>query len=219
MSGESAPTVFLVDDDASVRKALGRLLRSAGYVVRTFGSAEAFLEADRTVQGSACVLLDVRMPGLHGQAVHQLIRASDPTLPVVFVTGHGDITMGVEAMKAGAVDFLPKPVSADRLFAVVEQALARAERERRLHTRTRRIRQRLATLTPREREVLDLVVRGRLNKEIASALGIVEQTVKVHRARLMRKMHAPSLADLVRDCEQVGVPEVPHPPGRAGAPA
>jgi len=219
MSTESAPTVFLVDDDASVRKALARLLQSADYAVRTYASAEEFLEADRTIPGSACVVLDVRMPGLSGQAVHERIRASDPTLPVVFITGHGDIVMGVDAVKAGAVDFLPKPVDADRLLGAVEQALAQAEREGRTHTQTRRIRQRLQTLTSRERQVLELVVRGRLNKQIARELGIVEQTVKVHRARVMKKMHAPSLAALVRDCERIGMPDVPRPPAGAGEPS
>ncbi len=219
MSRESAATVFLVDDDASVRKALARLLQSAGYAVRTFASAEEFLEADRAVEGSACVVLDVRMPGLSGQDVHERIRASDPTFPVVFVTGHGDISMGIDAMKAGAVDFLPKPVGDDRLLTAVEQALAQAERERRIHTDNRRIRERLGTLTPRERQVMELVVLGRLNKQIAKELGIVEQTVKVHRARVMRKMHAPSLADLVRDMERIGLPDVQGPPGGAGEPS
>ncbi len=219
MSSESASTVFLVDDDASVRKALARLLQSAGYAVQTFASAEEFLEADRTIPGSACVVLDVRMPGLSGQAVHERIRALDPTLPVVFITGHGDIVMGVDAVKAGAVDFLPKPVDADRLLGAVEQALAKAEREQRIHADTRRIRRRLETLTSRERQVLELVVRGRLNKQIARELGIVEQTVKVHRARLMRKMNAASLADLVRDMERIGLPDVPRPPAGAGEPS
>lgn len=219
MSSESASTVFLVDDDASVRKALARLLQSAGHAVRTFASAEEFLGADRTIPGSACVVLDVRMPGLSGQAVHERIRALDPTLPVVFITGHGDIVMGVDAVKAGAVDFLPKPVDADRLLGAVEQALAKAEREQRIHAETRRIRRRLETLTSRERQVLELVVRGRLNKQIARELGIVEQTVKVHRARLMRKMNAASLADLVRDMERIGLPDVPRPPAGAGEPS
>ncbi len=219
MSSESVPTIALVDDDASVRKAMARLLQSEGYAVRAFASAEEFLQADRTAREWACVVLDVRMPGLSGQALHDRLRASEPRLPVVFITGHGDIPMGVDAMKAGAVDFLPKPVGADRLFAAVKEALGQAERERRVHSQTRQVRQRLDTLTARERQVLELVVRGRLNKQIASELGIVEQTVKVHRARLMKKMHAPSLADLVRDCERVGLPDVPPPSSGAGEPS
>lgn len=218
MSAESRTTVFLVDDDASVRTGLGRLLQSAGYAVRAFASADEFLRADRTTPGPACLVLDVRMPGLSGQELQRQLRQADVVLPVVFVTGHGDIPMGVEAMKAGAVDFLTKPVSADQLINAVEQALARAERETRSRAAADWIHRRLETLTARERQVLDLVVRGRLNKQIAAELGIVEQTVKVHRARVMAKMEARSVADLVRAMEQVDRSEPPEPPVSANDP-
>lgn len=203
MRPDRAGVVFLVDDDPSVRRGLTRLLELEGYEVRAFASAEEFLSSGPVPPGPACLVLDVRMPGLSGQALHARLRAAEATLPVVYITGHGDIPMGIQAMKAGAVDFLPKPVRADQLLAAIAEALSRAERERRTQADAGKVRRRLETLTSREREVLDLVVRGRLNKQIAAELGIVEQTVKVHRGRLMRKMEADSVAELVRVMERL----------------
>lgn len=197
--------VFLVDDDASVRKALGRLIKSAGYQVQSFASAREFLDAHGAAGGGrACLVLDVSMPGLGGFDLQKELDATAAVLPIIFVTGHGDIPMSVKAMKAGAVDFLPKPVKDKVLLAAVEQALARAERELGERAELASVHRRLASLTPRELEVMALVVRGLLNKQIAFELGTVEKTVKVHRARVMEKMEAQSLAELVRMAERVG---------------
>jgi FixJ family two-component response regulator len=198
-------TVFLVDDDASVRRALARLIRSAGHQVQTFGSAREFLENNPDNTNSACLVLDVRMPGLSGIDLQGELQAANAPLPIIFVTGHGDIPMSVKAMKAGAVDFLPKPVQAPDLLRAIEQALARSARERAERSELEEIRRRLETLTPREHEVMALVVRGMLNKQIAFELGTVEKTIKVHRARVMEKMQAESLADLVRIAERLGI--------------
>ncbi|HEY7220248.1 MAG TPA: response regulator transcription factor [Candidatus Binatia bacterium] len=199
--------VFLVDDDASVRKALTRLMRSAGYTVQAFASARDFLECWRvTAEGPACLILDVRMPGLSGLDLQRELQVADAVLPIIFVTGHGNIPMSVKAMKDGAVDFLPKPVKDQELLKAIEQALARADHELGERQELGDIQRRLETLTPREREVMTLVVRGLLNKQIAFELGTVEKTVKVHRARVMEKMEARSLAELVHIAERVGIP-------------
>jgi FixJ family two-component response regulator len=199
-------TVFLVDDDASVRKALTRLIKSAGYTVQAFASARDFLAYWRaTNEGPACLVLDVRMPGLSGLDLQHELQAAHTLLPIIFVTGHGDIPMSVNAMKEGAVDFLPKPVKDKDLLNAIEQALARANHDLREQKELEYVQRRLKTLTPREREVMTLVVRGLLNKQIAFELGTVEKTVKVHRARVMEKMEVQSLADLVRLAEKVGV--------------
>jgi len=199
-------TVFLVDDDASVRKALTRLMKSAGYQVEAFASARDFLEwrnaADR---GSGCLVLDIRMPGLSGLDLQQELLATNIQVPIIFITGHGDIPTSVKAMKSGAVDFLPKPVKDTELLHAVEQAFARADRDLLQREELDDIQRRLESLTPREREVLGLVVKGMLNKEIAFELGTVEKTVKVHRARVMEKMEVRSLADLVRIASRVGI--------------
>jgi FixJ family two-component response regulator len=199
-------TVFLVDDDASVRKALTRLIRSAGYDVQAFASARDFLEHWRvTAANPACLILDVRMPGLSGLDLQRELQVADTVLPIIFVTGHGNIPMSVKAMKDGAVDFLPKPVKDKDLLRAIEQALARADHDHAERLELEDIQRRLQTLTPREREVMTQVVRGLLNKQIAFELGTVEKTVKVHRARVMEKMEAQSLAELVRIAERVGV--------------
>lgn len=202
----SPATVFLVDDDASVRKALSRLLKSAGYQVQSFASAREFLDSQfvEVVEG-ACLVLDVSMPGLNGFDLQKELEAASAVLPIIFITGHGDIPMSVKAMKSGAVDFLAKPVKDKTLLAAVEQALARAEREAAERTELASVQRRLASLTPREREVMALVVRGLLNKQIAFELGTVEKTVKVHRARVMEKMAARSLPELVRLAERAGL--------------
>ena len=198
-------TVFVVDDDASICRALVRLLAAAGLEARAFASAAAFLEAhDAAAPG--CLVLDLAMPGLDGIGLQQALAGADCPRPIVFLTGHGDIPSSVRAMKGGAVDFLTKPVDEGELLGAVQRALERdrvaraAWRELEVHT------QRLAALTPREREVLEHVVAGRLNKQIAADLGTVEKTIKVHRARLMQKMAVRSLADLVRVAGRLGIP-------------
>jgi FixJ family two-component response regulator len=198
------PTVFVVDDDASVRGALARLLHSAGYQTETFASAEGFLAQSR-FDAPACILLDVRMPGLNGLELQQALAAADRQLPIVFITGHGDVPMSVRAMKAGAEDFLPKPFDDEELLKAVAQALNKSQREQNERTEVVEIRKRLSSLTPREREVLCHVVAGQLNKQIASDLRIAEKTIKVHRARVMEKMGASSLAGLVAMTARIGI--------------
>ena len=209
-----SPDVFLVDDDPSVRRALARLIKSAGHQVQTFVSAREFLQMGVGVQEAACLVLDVRMPGLSGTDLQRELQIANRTVPIVFITGHGDIPMGVEAMKAGAVDFLPKPVKDTELLRAIKQALARAVHDRAERNELEDVRERAKKLTPREREVMVLVVRGLLNKQIAFELGTVEKTIKVHRARVMDKMQVDSLADLVRLAEKIGIPpketEVPE---------
>ena len=199
-------TVFLVDDDSSVRRALTRLIKSAGYPVLAFASAGEFLENNVPSDGPACLVLDIRMPGLSGLDLQGELQKRDSILPIIFITGHGDIPMSVKAMKAGAVDFLPKPVNDAVLLRAIEQALARAVREGAELAERKDIQRRLDTLTPRERQVLEHVIGGQLNKQIAFDLGTVERTIKVHRARVMKKMHVGSLAELVRIAEKIGIP-------------
>jgi FixJ family two-component response regulator len=198
------PTVFLVDDDPSVRKALTRLLKSAGYEVEAFASAHDFLDHP-CGDGDACLVLDIRMPGLSGIDLQRQLNNTKSLLPVIFITGHGDIPTSVNAMKAGAADFLPKPFKDKDLLRAVEQALARSAGELAARNEVNEIQQRVASLTPREREVLEHVVSGQLNKQVAYDLGTVEKTIKVHRARVMQKMGVESLADLVRVAERVGI--------------
>ena len=202
----ATPNVFLVDDDASVRRALARLIKSAGHQVQTFASAQEFLATGVVAEEAACLVLDVRMPGLTGIDLQRELKTLNRNVPIVFMTGHGDIPMSVQAMKAGAVDFLPKPVSDTELLRAIEQALARAVHDRAERNELDDIQRRVEKLTPREREVMALVVSGLLNKQIAFELGTVEKTIKVHRARVMEKMQAESLADLVRLAEKVGIP-------------
>jgi FixJ family two-component response regulator len=206
MSGRLATdaTVFLVDDDASVRKALTRLLRSAGYDVKAFASAREFLDNAQD-EGPACLVLDIRMPGLSGIDLQRELQTANAILPIIFITGHGDIPTSVKAMKAGAVDFLPKPVKDHDLLTGIEQALARSARERAERADLEDIQSRIDSLTPRERQVLEHVVAGQLNKEVAYDLGTVEKTIKVHRARVMDKMGVKSLAELVRLAERAGI--------------
>jgi len=204
----SAPsTVFLVDDDASVRRALTRLINVGGYAVQAFASARDFLEYWRANdQNPACLVLDVRMPGFSGLDLQHELQAAKTLLPIIFITGHGDIPMSVKAMKEGAIDFLPKPVRDKDLLRAIGQALARAGHDYAERLELEEIQTRLTSLTPREGEVMALVVRGLLNKQIAFELGTVEKTVKVHRARVMQKMKVESLAELVRLAEKVGIP-------------
>jgi len=199
------PNVFLVDDDASVRRALARLLKSAGHQVQTFASAREFLGTNADTEEAACLVLDVRMPGLTGIDLQRELQTMNRNLPIVFITGHGDIPMSVKAMKGGAVDFLPKPVKDTDLLRAIAQAIARAYRDRAERKEFEAIQWRVENLTPREREVMALVARGMPNKLIAFKLGTVEKTIKVHRARVMEKMQAGSLAELVRLAERVGI--------------
>jgi FixJ family two-component response regulator len=199
-----AERVYVVDDEPAVRKALGRLLRSAGLEAETFGSAEGFLGAlEREPAG--CAVLDVAMPGLDGLALQKALVARGIELPVVFLTGHGDIPTSVRAMKAGALDFLTKPVDGQALVAAVRRALEKGRSNLEERREVLGLRRRLESLTPREREVLEGVVDGRLNKQIAGDLGISEKTVKIHRGRVMAKMEAGSLAELIHFADRAGI--------------
>jgi len=196
-------TVYVVDDDESVRNAKARLLKSVGLRVEVFGSARGFLDHDRgDVPG--CLLLDVRMPGLGGLDLQRELADSEDDLPIVFMSAHGDIPMSVRAIKAGAVDFLPKPVNDQELLNAVGKAIDQHILLRRNHSDLSDIRARFESLTPREREVLMLVVEGLMNKQIASRLSIAQPTVKVHRRHVMEKMGADSIANLVRMVEKSG---------------
>jgi FixJ family two-component response regulator len=201
----SNPTVFLVDDDDSVRRGLARVIKSHDHQVQTFASARQFLDSDWQNHSPACLVLDVRMPGLSGLDLQRELQIEKAILPIVFITGHGDIPMSVKAMKEGAVDFLPKPVTDKDLLLAIERALARAEHDRAERNEIDDIQRRLDTLTAREREVMALIVTGLLNKQVAFELGTVEKTIKVHRARVMEKMQAESLAELVRIADRVGI--------------
>jgi FixJ family two-component response regulator len=199
-----SPLVFVVDDDSSVRTSLTRLLESAGYVVEAFASAREFL-AREPHPGPCCLVLDVRMPGLTGLELQERLVAQGRRMSIVFVTGHVDVPKSVKAMKDGAVDLLTKPVDAKDLIAAVQRCVAKSSQDVSTAARVTEVQQRVKILTSREMEVFALVVTGMLNKQIASALGIGEKTVKVHRARVMEKMRAGSVAELVRLADEVGV--------------
>lgn len=196
------PIVFAIDDDASMREALSRLFRSVKMQARIFASGEEFLEFERP-DAPACLVLDVRLPGLSGLELQR--ELADASIPIIFITGHGDIPMSVEAMKAGAVEFLTKPFRDQVLLDAIQQAirLDRATRKQRAELAKQRVR--YESLTQREREVMSLVVTGLLNKQIAAKLGTTEFTIKIHRRAVMQKMQAPSLADLVRTAEKLGL--------------
>lgn len=202
---EGDPVVFVIDDDPAIRQALEGLMRSVGLRVETFGSAQEFL-GSRRPDAPGCLVLDMRMPGLSGLDLqHRLAEGGFP-IPIVFITGHGDIPMSVRAMKAGAVEFLTKPFRDQELLDAVGQGIERDRAARRRRAEAGDLRRRFDSLSPREREVMRLVVAGLLNKQIAAELGASEATVKLHRGRVMRKMGAASLADLVRMAEKLGVP-------------
>lgn len=210
MVGEA--TVFVIDDEASVRRSVARLLKSADHQVEVFGSAEEFLRRPH-YDGPGCLILDVKMPGQSGLELQEALAKAGYRLPVIFISGRSDIPVSVKAMKAGAVDFLTKPFQHTDLLGAVDVSLAKDREARATRAEVQDIQHRLETLTQREREVLSLVVAGRLNKQIAYELGISEKTVKVHRARVVEKMHSDSVADLVRLAEKVGIsPAAGSPP-------
>jgi FixJ family two-component response regulator len=196
--------VFLIDDDASIRKGVSRLLQSAGYQNETFASASDFLAREQH-SGPVCLIVDVRMPGLNGMDLQTALIQRRREEQLVFITGHGDIPMCAQAMKAGAVDFLPKPFRDNELLQCVERALARSAEQRQHGTERAAARRRLDSLTPREFEVMQLVIAGMLNKQVAGELGIKEKTIKVHRGRVMKKLGVVSVAELVRLVEKAQI--------------
>ena len=203
-------TVLVVDDDISVREALSDLFQSVGLMVEAYASAQEFLK-NPPREGPCCLVLDVRLPGKSGLDFQHELNESDVRLPIIFLTGHGDIPMSVRAMKAGAVEFLTKPFREQDLLDAVHAALERDRLNREDEKLLSTLRQRLASLTPREQAILALVAAGRRNKQIAFEIGTSEVTVKVHRTNLMRKMQASSLADLITMANKLGIPEKPSP--------
>ena len=201
---ETPPIVFVVDDEPSVCVSLKRLLRSVGLEARTFASAQEFLRCERP-NAPGCLVLDVRLPGLSGLDLQQELAVEKIDLPVVFITGHGDIPMSVRAMKAGAVEFLTKPFREQDLLEAIQRGIEQHRLVRQLSAEVRILQQRYALLTPREREVFPLVTSGLLNKQIAAQLDASEKTIKVHRGQVMQKMKAESLADLIRMAEKLGL--------------
>ena len=209
MTPDSKPTVFVIDDDPSVRKSLSRLLRSVGHAVETFYSAEEFLGREHFA-GIGCILLDVQMPGLSGMDLQVELGKAEYSMPIVFITGHGDIPMSVEAMRKGAVHFLTKPFDDGQLLQAVGTAIEKDRAARTEHAEVLDIRNRMNLLTPREYEILRYVITGMLNKQIALKLTIAEKTVKIHRGRIMEKLRVNSVVDLVRLAQKAGIEPAEH---------
>jgi FixJ family two-component response regulator len=201
---EQQPVVFVVDDDTSVREALSSLFRSVGLQAKTFASAAEFLQSKRP-DAASCLVLDVRLPGVSGLDFQSELAKAHVRIPIVFMTGHGDIPMTVRAMKAGAVEFLTKPFRDQDMLDAVQLGLERDRSRLEADASTSQLRSSFESLTPREREIMDLVTAGLMNKQIAGRIGVSEITVKVHRGSVMRKMGAKSLADLVRMAEALGI--------------
>lgn len=201
MSSPNA-TIFVVDDDTSVRTALKRLIRSLGFIVEAFDSAQAFLDREDH-DGPACLILDIRMPGTSGIELQKQLTETGVHIPIIFITGHGNVQMSVKAMKAGALDFIEKPFDDQTLIDAIHTAIARSKQDRAKQIERHELQTLVDSLTPREYEVFRLVVAGMLNKQIGAELGMSEKTVKVHRGRVMQKMQAASLADLVRMAERL----------------
>ena len=200
------PAIFVVDDDVSFLKAVTRLLRAGGYDVKNFTSADEFLK-NPPPDGPGCVIVDLQMPGKNGLDLQDSLGMTGNPLPVIFLTGQGDIPTSVQAMRQGAEDFLTKPVKREKLFAAVQRALDRNAREREARTKRRELRALYETLTPREREVFAHLITGQLNKQIAADLNTTERTIKAHRANLMAKLRMPSVAELVRLAQALGIQE------------
>ncbi len=205
---EQRGVVFVVDDDVSVRESLNELIRTAGLEVRVFASAHQFIAHSRP-DAPSCMVLDVELPGLNGLELQSRMKEIDRDVPIIFITGHGDIPMSVRAMKAGAVEFLTKPFPGEELLAAIQRALERSKIARSEEAKLREIQAAYDSLTPREREVMALVVSGFLNKQAGAVLGTSEITIKAHRGQVMRKMKADSLADLVRMASILNLPLTP----------
>jgi FixJ family two-component response regulator len=203
-------TVYIVDDDASVRRSLKRLLESAGYSVETFASAGEFIAFERQGDGPSCLILDVKMPGKSGLELQEALSGPQYSIPIIFISGHGDIADSVRAMKRGALDFLPKPFDDEELLASVGVALQTDMNNKASAIERQEIMQRFKSLTPREYEIMTYVISGMLNKQIAASLNIGEKTVKVHRARVLAKTGVASVAELVRMTEQLGIKPAPR---------
>jgi len=201
---DSAPIVFVIDDDASMRASVSSLIRSVGLQAQVFASTSEFL-AEKRFQGPSCLILDVRLPGVSGLDFQTELAKANSSIPIIFVTGHGDIPMSVKAMKQGAVEFLTKPFRDQDLLDAVQVALARARSRHESDKTTSDLRAKFATLTPREQEVMAWVTGGLLNKQVAAEMGVTEITVKVHRGNVTRKMGAKSLAELVRMADALGI--------------
>jgi FixJ family two-component response regulator len=202
-------TVYVVDDEAAARSAIESLMQSVGLRIETFASAADFLQSgivqNRKADGPGCLVLDVRLPGMSGIELQRALTLAGVNIPIIFITGHGDIPMSVEAMKAGALEFLTKPFRGQELLDAIHNALERNRATREDEARHAELRRRLETLTPRERQVMQLVITGLLNKQIGAELGASERTIKIHRAQVMRKMGADSLPDLVRMAQKTGL--------------
>ncbi|HVE23073.1 MAG TPA: response regulator transcription factor [Acidocella sp.] len=201
---EAQSFVFVIDDDASVRTAVEDLLRSVGLAVRTFGSTQEFLQS-KLPDAAGCLVLDVRMPGQSGLEFQRMLAATGIHLPIIFISGHGDIPMSVRAIKSGAIEFLTKPLHEQELLDAIQSGIERDRARRQNAKAVTELQERFESLTGREREVLELVITGQLNKQIAAQLALSEATVKVHRSQIMHKMRARSLVDLVRMADALGV--------------
>ncbi len=206
----SDPSVFIIDDDPSARRGLTRLVRAAGMNAESFASAGEFL-ASAKLDGPGCIVLDVRMPGMTGPELQEELGRSDYCMPIIFISAHGDVPTAAESMKRGAVNFLTKPVDGDDLQEAIHEALARDAENRAQRAERGSVQERIKKLSPREREVMTYVIAGMLNKQIAGELGISEETVKIHRGRVMHKLGIGSVPELVRLCEKAGIDPADRP--------